>query len=262
MQKSFRTFVGLVAIVGLIGVFGGSALASHSWGNYHWARTVNPLTLKLGDNVTSAWDSYLGTSSTDWSLSSVLDTSVVASSKAPRTCRPTSGRVEVCDYKYGSNGWLGVAQIWVKGDHITQGTVKVNDTYFNTATYDTVAWRNLVMCQEVGHIFGLDHQDEDFYNTPLGTCMDYSADPTLNQHPNAHDYEQLETIYNSHFEAAKTAKRSRSRFGNFTVNFEGGQLTGLGEVVRSLANGRTSIFERALGGDEKLVTHIFWAATE
>jgi hypothetical protein len=27
-------------------------------GNYHWARTSNPFTLKLGDNVSSAWDSY------------------------------------------------------------------------------------------------------------------------------------------------------------------------------------------------------------
>src|SRR3990167_10128224 len=114
MQKSFRTFVGLVAIVGLIGVFGGSALASHSWGYYHWARTVNPLTLKLGDNVTSAWDSYLGTSSTDWSLSSVLDTTVVASSKSPRTCRPTSGRGEVCDYRYGNNGCMCWVHMWCK----------------------------------------------------------------------------------------------------------------------------------------------------
>jgi hypothetical protein len=40
----------------------------------------------------------------------------------------------------------------------------VNDTYFNTPKYDTSAWRNLVMCQEVGHTLGLDHQDEDFDN--------------------------------------------------------------------------------------------------
>ena len=34
------------------------ASASHSCGNYHWARTANPFTLKLGDNVSSAWDSW------------------------------------------------------------------------------------------------------------------------------------------------------------------------------------------------------------
>ena len=32
------------------------ANASHSWANYHWARTSNPFTLNLGDNVGGAWD--------------------------------------------------------------------------------------------------------------------------------------------------------------------------------------------------------------
>ena len=113
------------------------ASASHSWGIYHWARTSNPFTLKLGDNVSSSWDSYLATTSSDWSISSVLDTTIVLG-QGRTNCRATKGRVEVCNKSYGNNGWLGVAQIWVnKTSHITQGTVKVNDTYFNTATYNT-----------------------------------------------------------------------------------------------------------------------------
>ena len=27
--------------------------------------------------------------------------------------------------------------------------------------------------QEIGHTFGLDHQDENFSNANLGSCMDY-----------------------------------------------------------------------------------------
>ena len=69
--------------------------------------------------------------------------------------------------------------------------MKLNDTYFNTSTYNTEAWRNLVSCQEVGHTFGLDHQDENFNNPNLGTCMDYTNDPSSNQHPNQHDYDHL-----------------------------------------------------------------------
>src|SRR6187401_2877596 len=72
-----------------------------------------------------------------------------------RTCKPTLGRVEVCNSKYGNNGWLGIAQIWASGNHITQGTTKLNDTYFSTSRYNTTAWRNLVSCQEVGHDVGL-----------------------------------------------------------------------------------------------------------
>src|SRR3989344_8585733 len=95
-----------------------------------------------------------------------------------RVCRATNGRVEVCNSKYGNNGWLGIAQIWVTGgEHITQGVVKLNDTYFNKSPYNTPAWRNLVMCQEVGHTLGLGHVDEIFNNTNLGTCMDYTNDP-------------------------------------------------------------------------------------
>ena len=121
----------------------------------------------------------------------------------PRRCRPTAGRVEVCNGTYGVNGWLGIAQIWIAGGHITQGAVKLNDSYFNMSAYNTPAWKNLVMCQEVGHTFGLDHQDEAFDNPNLGTCMNYTSNPSTNQHPNDHDYEELEIIY-SHLDAGTT----------------------------------------------------------
>ena len=57
------------------------AQANHSWNGFHWARTSNPFTLKLGDNVSSTWDSYLGTTSADWTKSTVLNTTVVPSQK-------------------------------------------------------------------------------------------------------------------------------------------------------------------------------------
>jgi hypothetical protein len=50
------------------------------------------------------------------------------------------------------------------------------------------------MCQEVGHTLGLDHQDDVFDNPTLRTCMDYTSDPSTSQHPNRHDYEELELL--------------------------------------------------------------------
>jgi len=237
--------------------------ATHSWGNYHWARTANPFTLKLGDNVSTVWDAYLGEASSDWSQSSVLDTAVTAGNAGnPKRCRPTSGRVEVCSAKYGFNGWLGVASIWASGDHITQGTVKVNDSYFNTSTYNKPAWRRLVMCQEVGHTFGLDHQDENFSNPNLGTCMDYTDDPdgTLkgqlsNEHPNQHDYEELEAIY-THLDSITTVSQklfSRANHDNASDTEE------WGKSIRRDRKGRTSMYERDLGKGEKQFTFVFWA---
>jgi len=229
--------------------------ASHQWGNYHWARTANPFTVKLGDNLSSNWDPYLATTSSDWSASSVLNTTIVSGSTRPRQCRATLGRVEVCNTKYGNNGWLGIASIWANGDHITQGTVKLNDTYFNTSTYNTPAWRNLVTCQEVGHTFGLDHQDENFNNPPLGTCMDYTSDPTPNQHPNAHDYDELEAIY-AHLDSTNTAFSTLAPSGMNEVSLDGpGQW---GHVVSISADGHQSVHELDFGGGFKIITHVTW----
>jgi hypothetical protein len=161
--------------------------------------------------------------------------------------------VEVCNTTYGNNGWLGVASIWANGDHITQGTVKLNDTYFNTATYNTTAWRNLVSCQEVGHTFGLDHQDENFNNANLGTCMDYTNDPSTNQHPNAHDYDELVTIY-SHLDSTTTIGAAPAGFANADVH----AIENWGEKVSD--NGKAALFVRDFGNGYKIFTFVIWAS--
>ena len=165
----------------------------------------------------------------------------------------------MCSANYGG-AWLGLAQIWVSGLHIVQGAVKVNDTYFNTATYNKPAWRNLVMCQEVGHTLGLAHQDENFSNAPLGTCMDYSSDPSPNQHPNAHDYEELELIY-AHLDGTTTVSSSKAGSqlppAMRDIDFAGpGQW---GRLVATTRNGRTALYELDFGGGHKVFTFVILA---
>jgi hypothetical protein len=198
-----RRFALLVAVLsGLAAATASSALANHSWGNYHWARAANPFTVPLGDSVSntaySNWDGALAGASSDWSRSSVLDSPIVSQGGGnTRTCKATDGRIRVCNATYGFNGWLGLAQIWLSGSHIVRATTKVNDSYFNSSSYSYTNERH-VMCQEVGHGYGLDHQDES--GRDLNTCMDYS-NALDNPSPNAHDYEQLETIYNGHVDS-------------------------------------------------------------
>lgn len=255
-----RSFVGALLVAIAFAGFQSNTSADHAWGSYHWARTGNPFTLQLGDNLSPDWDPYLSTTSLDWSVSSVLDTVVAGGGTNPKRCRPTGGRVEVCNSRYGRNGWLGIAQIWVSGSHITQGVVKVNDTYFNTATYNDPAWKNLVMCQEVGHTFGLAHQDENFNNPPLETCMDYSSNPLPNQHPNQHDYDQLETIY-SHVDSTTTVGSAAATKGQppamgdlpFDTPGQWGRL-----VARS-RNGKAETYEIDFGNGHKVVTFVIWA---
>ncbi|MEH0844789.1 hypothetical protein V6U81_20605 [Micromonospora sp. CPCC 205711] len=251
MHKKLLAAAGAASLALL--VFPAPAQANHSWGGYHWARTANPFTLKLGDNVSSQWDSALAGASSDWSKSTVLDTTVVTGSTNPKNCKGVSGRVEVCNSTYGNNGWLGIASISVTGGtHITQGTVKLNDTYFNTAQYNTPAWRNLVTCQEVGHTFGLDHQDENFNNANLGTCMDYTNDPSTNQHPNQHDYDQLVTIY-SHVDSTSTvgSAPATASVGNSPKSW--------GTLVSGSRADRHSTYVRHFADGAMVVTHVIWA---
>jgi hypothetical protein len=250
-----RFLLALLAALTLGVALASPASASHSWNGYHWARTSNPFTLKLGDNVGATWDSYLQTTSSDWSKSTVLDTTIVSGQTRPRTCKAASGRVEVCNAAYGQTGWLGVASISVTGGvHITQGTVKLNDTYFAMAQYNMPAERNLVTCQEVGHTLGLDHQDENFSNPNLGTCMDYTNDPSTNQHPNQHDYDELGTIY-SHLDSFNTvgsaAAGAAATAGNSPASW--------GRLVGRSATGRTATYVRDHGCGSKTITHVIWA---
>jgi hypothetical protein len=190
--------------------------ANHAWGNYHWARTANPFTLKVNDNVTAVWEPYLAEAQTDWNRSTVLDLNVIWQNplSSQRKCSSVTGQIEVCNLKYGQNGWLGIAGISISGSHITKGYTKLNDTYFSMAQYNTPAWRRMVTCQEIGHDFGLAHQDETFDNVNLGSCMDYTNDPdggaggassndASNEHPNQHDYDQIQSIY-SHTDGTTT----------------------------------------------------------
>jgi len=236
--------------------------ANHSWGGYHWARTSNPFTLKTGDSVNSTWRPYLFEAATDWTGSSVLNLEVVPGQAKSRNCRPTSGRIEVCNGAYGNNGWLGIAQIWITGGtHITQGTTKLNDTYFNTATYNKPAWRRLVMCQEIAHDFGLDHQDENFNNANLGSCMDYTSNPVgppSNEHPNSHDFQQIITIYN-HLDSFTTVGAATAGPG---ASADVDHPSQWGRLVRSNRNGRVQVYERDFGRGHKVITHVFWADPE
>ena len=232
--------------------FAAPAGATHSWGNYHWARTSNPFTLATGDNVSSAWDSYLDRSVGEWSQSSVLDLVKVTGGTTGKRCRATAGRVEVCSASYGRNGWLGLASISITGGtHITQGTVKVNDTYFAMAQYNTPDERAHVMCQEIGHTFGLGHTSED--GSTQNTCMDYSQSPTSTS-PNAHDYAELETIY-SHLDSTTTV----GTFSTAASPQAGDAPPSWGREVDRSADGGHSTFVRDLGHGNLVVTEVTWA---
>jgi hypothetical protein len=242
-----RLLLPLAALLAL--AFATSASASHSWGNpaYHWARTANPFTLRLVDTMTANWDDNLAVARTDWDASSVLNLQPEAGSDRDRDrkrCQPISGKVRSCNANYGFNGWLGLAQIWISnGVHIVQGIAKMNDSYLASSSYSETN-RQHVICQEIGHDFGLGHQDES--GADLNTCMDY-ARALDNAHPNSHDYQQLATIYNSHLDASNSFAASAATSGAKPTKVERSDRISDSTIVEHFADG------------SKKITHVFWA---
>jgi len=275
--KISKKIVIVTVLVLFLGAFAVVAYAENSWGKYHWdistAESIES-PLVLGDNLTtSAWHSSLAGASADWNAS-VLKNGVVAGTNI--ACDPVLGGIEVCNAEYGENGWLGIAQIWVyrgRDGHIAQGLVKANDTYFNTPQYDTQAWRNLVMCQETGHTFGLGHQDESFSNANLGTCMDYTDDPdgTIfnqldNQHPNQHDYDVLTEKY-AHLNETKSDGPGNGNGGGngkkppkkgVGANIDLSNPSAWGQAVKQDAQGRNSLYKRNLASGVTVFTFVIW----
>jgi hypothetical protein len=266
----FNTFGTRVLTVGLLmtlawATFPSSASADHSWGDFHWARTSNPFTLRLVRKLTSTWQPYLALASQGWTTSSPLNTTIVSgdSSAASRqACASVAGRTVVCNYAYGLTGWIGLATVWLDANnHITQGTAKMNDSY---------SWspgmRQLVMCQEVGHTFGLGHQDEDFGNANFGTCMDYTSlpfGPPNNLALNQHDYDQLDAIY-AHLDGYTTLRQTPSAAamppGSESIDFN--QPAQWGTLMRSFNDGRTAVYERDLGDGYRVITFVIRAEEE
>ena len=270
-----RSLLAALATGLVIAGFSSAAIATHSWGGYHWARTTPQFTLKLGNNMTTAdWKAHLAQTSSDWNsplligptVTTPLLTSIVAGTAGKR-CSMVAGTTQVCNGTYGSTGWLGLASINISGTHITQGTAKMNDTYFSTATYNNPNERLHVVCQEVAHTFGLDHQSTT--GSSLNTCMDYfsntgaNATSTLSTKPNLHDFDELNLIY-SHLDSSGTVLQLAAAVaamsqGPSAANRDiSDDPQSWGQLVRQSANGRSSHYERENGDGSKNVTHVFW----
>ena len=275
-----KSILRLALVSGAVIVASGPASANHQWENYHWARTANPITLTVNTSITSAWKSYVDTARSQWSASSVINLTLGKTSGiSAKKCSPIAGQIVVCNAAYGQRGWLGIASIWANGDHITQGTTKLNDSYYgSTSRYNTPEWRAMVACQEIGHDFGLGHVNETFTDTNTGSCMDYTNDPSgkagtngtlANIAPNSHDYAELESMY-AHSDSTNTAiSGSATNFGERRVGQpapqalpaqeSGDSPAEWGRAVHFDGKGRADLYVLDLGAGHRKITHVFWA---
>lgn len=178
-------------------------MANNTWNGYHWANGSpdshsGPISLTLVNHLTSDYAYTAVLSDWDGNGGPLTLASSDVGGGAIKCNNGTLGEIHVCNYEYGEIGWLGLAQIWISPDgHIDAGVALMNDSYmFDTGSvYDDPAARRHVLCQEIGHTFGLDHQG----SPKKKSCMNNRwglTNPDF-QSPNPHDYATLNEIYGS-----------------------------------------------------------------
>jgi hypothetical protein len=205
MRKIRNLAAMCIPIVALAGIAAPAAAVTvtPSWNGYHWART-GPLMIGIGDNVSSTWDSYLTTAATKWTAANNIGYVVTTGKSTPSTCGGVFGGIQACSYNYGATGWLGYTYVWLSGGFIVQATVKLNDYYLSSSKYNNAAYKQFVVCQELGHALGLGHINTVTTDLNVGSCMDYTNDPSgtkgtngtlVNSGPGPSDFTELNTIY-------------------------------------------------------------------
>ena len=272
MKNSTRVL--LVAAV--MFTFATIAAADHAWGDRHWARAQNPFPLELAENLPPVWDIHLNEASADWNTPPIADPPIptvvvtrIGTGNGSSRCLPTKGRVEICDG--AGHKTLGATRVWLsRTDHIEQAVITLSDYHLLStwSKYNSPAWRQYVVCHEIGHTLGLDHQDEDINNANLGSCLDYNEDPdgTLanpdqpaNTQPNKHDFEELAKIY-AHLDLfGSSSPQASSSSASASSNAKLENSSEWGKGIRQDARGRTNVFELDLGRGEKVVTYVLWA---
>jgi len=196
---------------------------------------------------------------------------VVGGGTGPQECHPTTGRVQVCNWRYGTQeGWLGLTRLYFddSGEHIEAATVQMNDSYFDTGSqYNDDAARLHTMCHEMGHTPGLDHID-------TSSCMNDSQYAVFHQLvPIKKDFAELERIYR-HKDATTTVagkqkkvKKDKPKKGKGGKKDRRGrrdtrqardQHTG-GESIHREGSASETMTVETLSDGRKVVSFITWA---
>jgi hypothetical protein len=192
MRRFGHPFVLILLAIALVVPPVATSVAGTSASSYHWARKRSHFTLKVGDDVSNNWDQLLRRTLADWNKNDTVTLDKVGGRTNPKECRPVTGRVEVCNWMYGTQtGWLGLTQLYFdRSGHIEAATVQLNDSYLNSGRqYNTDAARRHTICHELGHTMGLDHVD-------TRSCMNNSQYAVFNYlKPIRGDFRRLERIY-------------------------------------------------------------------
>ena len=261
-MKIGKNIIAFTAGASALAMLATAADARHQWRKYEWAYDGTPIDAPVVDNTNGGgWSARVGIAVDDWNESIRIQTSVSGGTNT--NCNFVVGEIHVCNDDYGANGWLGIASISINGNEIVAGYTMLNDYYFAQPGYNTESWKQLVTCQEIGHDYGLAHQNENFMTDATTSCMEYTSWPEGNEGPDQHDYDQLERMY------VVEEPKSGGGGGGGGGGGRGGppnrvELPNVGNTPDSwgrpidfLPNGKPYMYERELNG-YRVITHVTW----
>jgi hypothetical protein len=247
--------------------------ATHSYSG-HWRRTSSGIRkIPVLRMLSSTWVPRYTTAMTDWSKPAMtkIKPYTYRTYAQNAKCPHYSGYISVCNGNYGGTGWGGLALLWTDYyGHAIYGWALQNDYYFSGSSATNTAWRQHIICQEIGHVFGLGHVNEIVTNANTGSCMDYTNDPDggsggypgdkNNMHPNSHDYAFINARHNHVGRllpgfAPAEADLAREMLET-TQQFDVRTMRGFGRLVFSAKDGVADRYELNLPSGARVTT---WA---
>ncbi len=178
MKKHLVILVSLVLLMAGLVALNYQLAHAHRWSKWHWdKKTIKVKMWNCGADTEAArndWDSH-----TDLSL-------------------PTSNSHTDISFwcgNWGDTGWWGLASIedadwdwhcwwYCKVDH---GHARFNAFYGGSTGTGTGSDRRGVLCQEIGHLFGLDHSN-------TGDCMGKTYFNNINV-SGSHNWSDINSMY-------------------------------------------------------------------
>ena len=149
-----------------------TAASAHRWENWHWNRYGSSVTIKAYN--TAYYRTEASRAIKDWSSNTIL--------YIPEVDEHTD--ISVFDGNYGDTGWVGLAEIINNsGSHILHGHARLN-YYYNYSSNS----KQGTFCQEVGHLFDLDHSDD-------GSCMGWGYYRSATNHTVEHNWNDIYNMY-------------------------------------------------------------------